>query len=58
MFCNGGCKFIIEDVIRILDNDRDFNYDYNNYSFDKKLVLRDVDERPIVINEDKLFRSV
>ena len=50
---------LCEDVIRILDNDRDFNYDYNNYSFDKKLVfLRDVDERPIVINEDKLFRSV
>ena len=30
---------LCERCYKVLDNDRDFNYDYNNYSFDKKLVF-------------------
>lgn len=48
---------LCEDSIRILDKDPLFNHDFLLYKFEEGLAfLRDVDERPIIINENELMQ--
>ena len=56
-FAMGGANFC-EDTIRLLDRDKEFNYEFKQYKFKEGLVfLRDVDERPIVMQEQDLLRN-
>lgn len=54
-FAMGGAN-LCEDTIRLLDNDPKFEYDFHQYRFESGLIfLRDVDERPVLMNESDLL---
>lgn len=54
-YAAGGAN-LPEDLIRILDNDSTFDYNFKNYEFEPGLIfLRDVDELPIIMKEAQLF---
>lgn len=54
-FAAGGAN-LAEDMIRILDRDATFEYDYKYYEFEEGLIfLRDVDSLPIVMKESDLL---
>jgi carbamoyl-phosphate synthase large subunit len=56
-FAAAGANFA-EDIIRLLDNDQSFDKDYKMYQFEPGTIfLRDVDERPILMNENRLLKS-
>jgi len=55
-FAMAGANFT-EDTIRILNEDKTFDYGYQMYEFEKDLIfLRDVDAEPIVMKESDLLR--
>lgn len=55
-FAMGGAN-LCEDTIRLLDGDTTFDDDFHLYQFEKGLIfLRDVDERPVLMNEFELLR--
>lgn len=57
-FAAGGANFA-EDTIRLLDEDPDFDKEFSIYEFEKDLIfLRDVDERPIIMNENDLLKKM
>lgn len=54
-FAMGGAN-LCEDTIRLLDEDPNFSKTHHHYQFEEGLIfLRDVDERPIVMNEKDLL---
>lgn len=54
-FSAGGANFA-EDTIRLLDNDPDFDRNYQMYRFEEGLIfLRDVDAIPILLKETELL---
>lgn len=56
-FAAAGANFA-EDTIRLLSKDPSFDRNYRNYEFEEGLIfLRDVDERPILMNESDLLST-
>lgn len=54
-FAAAGANFA-EDTIRLLENDPTMDMDYKMYEFENGTIfLRDVDERPILMNEKELL---
>ena len=54
-FAAGGANFA-EDIIRIMDGDPHYDYNYKMYEFEKGLIfLRDVDSLPIMMREENLL---
>jgi hypothetical protein len=54
-FAAGGANFA-EDIIRIMDEDPEFDFTYKMYKFEKGLIfLRDVDSIPIIMKEENLL---
>ncbi|MFZ1705240.1 MAG: hypothetical protein WAT79_12910 [Saprospiraceae bacterium] len=54
-FAAAGANFC-EDTVRLLDEDIHFNPHFQLYHFSEGLIfLRDVDERPIIMNEENLL---
>jgi hypothetical protein len=54
-FALGGAN-LCEDTIRLLNGDPDFDMEFRLYKFEEGLIfLRDVDERPILMNEKDLM---
>ena len=53
-FVAAGANFA-EDTIRLLSGDDSFNNEYKYYEFEEGLIiLRDVDEKPIIMKETEL----
>ena len=56
-FAAGGANFA-EDTLRLLNEDPDFEREPKIYQFEEGLIfLRDVDERPILMNEKELLKK-
>lgn len=57
-FAAGGANFA-EDTIKLLSNDSTFDKELKNYEFEEGLIfLRDVDELPILMNENDLLKKI
>lgn len=55
-FAAGGANFP-SDTIRLLDEDPNFDFDYQMYEFEKDLIfLRDVDSLPVLMKETELLK--
>jgi len=56
-FAVGGANFV-EDTVRLLDGDHQFDKKFHVYEFEKDLIfLRDVDAHPIVMKESSLLNK-
>ncbi len=56
-FAAAGANFA-EDTIRLMKGDPSFDRNYKNYEFEEGLIfLRDVDERPVLMNESDLLST-
>jgi carbamoyl-phosphate synthase large subunit len=57
-FAAGGANFA-EDTVRLLDEDKNFDRNFNVYTFEKDLIfLRDVDSLPVIMKESDLLKAL